>query len=62
MDKSRTLRIILKPNGNSLYIYDVAHFSLPHNEDYWVVEKANGYCVFINKAEVAVIGFQKDIG
>lgn len=61
MDKP-TLRVILKQNGNSLYIYDVVNFKLPHDEDYWIVEKANNHCVFINKEEVMVIGFQKDIG
>lgn len=62
MDESQTLRVILKQNNNSLYIHDVVHFRLPHSEDYWIIEKVNNQCVFINKKEVVAIGFNKDMG
>lgn len=60
MDKPQTLRIIMR-NGSLLYIHDVVNFRLPHNEDYWVIERSNSRHVFINVDEVMIIGFDEDL-
>lgn len=60
MDKPQTLRII-SPQGTSLYLYDVVNFRLPHDVDYWIIEKSNGNHVFVSAEEVGVIGYDADI-
>ena len=60
MDKPQTLRIIMK-NGSSLFLYDVVEFRLPHDGDYWVIERINNSHVFIRAEEVTVIGFDEDL-
>ena len=60
MDKPQTLRIIMK-NGSSLFLYDVVEFRLPHDGDYWVIERINNSHVFVRAEEVTVIGFDEDL-
>lgn len=60
MVKSQTLKIIMKKCG-SLILYDVVEFRLPHDGDYWVIEKSNNSHVFVRAEEVVVIGFTMDI-
>ncbi len=60
MSKPQTLRIIMR-NGSSLYIYNVVNFRLPHDEDYWIIERSNSNHIFINADEVMVIGFDEDL-
>nr|DAH10662.1 MAG TPA: hypothetical protein [Caudoviricetes sp.] len=60
MSNPQTLRIIMR-NGSPLYIYDVVNFRLPHDEDYWVIERSNSNHIFINADEVMVIGFDEDL-
>lgn len=57
----KTLKIIMK-NGSSLFLYDVVEFRLPHNEDYWVIERSNSNHVFVRDEEVMAIGFDEDLG
>lgn len=57
----KTLKIIMK-NGSSLFLYDVVEFRLPHNEDYWVIERSNSNHVFVRAEEVIAIGFDEDLG
>ena len=57
----KTLKIIMK-NGSSLFLYDVVEFRLPHNEDYWVIERTNSNHVFVRAEEVIAIGFDEDLG
>lgn len=61
MDKPQKLRIILK-NGSSLFLYDVVEFRLPHDEDYWIIERSNSHHVFVRAEEVMAIGFDEDLG
>lgn len=61
MDKAQTLKIIMK-NDSSLFIFNVVNFRLPHDADYWVIEKSNNNHVFVRAEEVRVIGFNQDIG
>lgn len=56
----KTLKIITK-NGSSLFLYDVVEFRLPHNEDYWIIERSNSNHVFIRAEEVMAIGFDEDL-
>lgn len=58
---TETLKIIMK-NGSSLFLYDVVEFRLPHNEDYWVIERSNSNHVFVRAEEVMAIGFDEDLG
>lgn len=58
--KTQTLRIIMR-NNSPLYIYDVVNFRLPHDEDYWVIERSNSNHIFINADEVIIIGFDEDL-
>lgn len=58
---SKTLKIIMK-NGSSLFLYDVVEFRLPHNEDYWVIERSNSNHVFVRAEEIMAIGFDEDLG
>ena len=60
MDKPQTLRIIMK-NG-TLFLYDVVKFRLPHDEDYWIIERSNSNHVFVRAEEVMAIGFDEDLG
>ena len=60
MNKPQTLRIIMK-NGSSLFLYDVVEFRLPHDGDYWVIERINNSHVFVRAEEVTVIGFDEDL-
>ena len=60
MNKPQKLRIIMK-NGSSLFLYDVVEFRLPHNGDYWVIERINNSHVFVRAEEVTVIGFDEDL-
>ncbi len=60
MGKPQTLRIIMR-NGSPLYIHDVVNFRLPHDEDYWVIERSNSNHIFINADEVMVIGYDEDL-
>lgn len=60
MDKPQKLRIIMK-NGSSLFLYDVVKFRLPHDEDYWIIERINNSHVFVRAEEVTVIGFDEDL-
>lgn len=57
----KTLKIIMK-NGSSLFLYDVVKFRLPHDEDYWVIERSNSNHVFVRAEEVIAIGFDEDLG
>lgn len=57
----KTLKIIMK-NGSSLFLYDVVEFRLPHNEDYWVIERSNSNHVFVRAEEVITIGFDENLG
>lgn len=57
----KTLKIIMK-NGSLLFLYDVVEFRLPHNEDYWIIERANSNHVFVRAEEVIAIGFNEDLG
>lgn len=57
----KTLKIIMK-NGSSLFLYDVVEFRLPHDEDYWVIERSNSNHVFVRVEEVMAIGFDEDLG
>ncbi len=59
MDKPQKLRIILK-NG-TLFLYDVVKFRLPHDEDYWIIERSNSHHVFVRAEEVMTIGFDEDL-
>lgn len=59
-NKPLTVRVIMK-NGSSLMLFSVMQFRLPRGEDYWIIEKSNGRCIFINVNEVAVIGFAEDM-
>ena len=61
VSKPETLKII-KKNGGSLFLYDVVEFRLPHNEDYWIIERSNSHHVFIRAEEVMAIGFDEDLG
>ena len=61
VSKPETLKII-KKNGSSLFLYDVVEFRLPHNEDYWIIERSNSHHVFIRAEEVMAIGFDEDLG
>lgn len=58
MNKPQKLRIIMK-NG-TLFLYDVVEFRLPHNEDYWIIERSNSNHVFVRAEEVMAIGFDID--
>ena len=49
-------------NGSSLFLYDVVEFRLPHNEDYWVIERSNSNHVFVRAEEIMAIGFDEDLG
>lgn len=60
MNKPQKLRIIMK-NGSSLFLYDVVEFRLPHDGDYWVIERSNNSHVFVRAEEVMVIGFDEDL-
>lgn len=60
MNKPQKLRIIMK-NG-TLFLYDVVKFRLPHDEDYWVIERSNSNHVFVRAEEVMAIGFDEDLG
>lgn len=60
MDKPQKLRIIMK-NGSSLFLCDVVEFRLPHDGDYWVIERVNNSHVFVRAEEVTVIGFDEDL-
>ena len=60
MNKPQKLKIIMK-NGNSLFLYDVVEFRLPHDGDYWVIERINNSHVFVRAEEVTVIGFDEDL-
>lgn len=60
MDKPQKLKIILK-NGSSLFLFDVVEFRLPHDGDYWVIERVNNSHVFVRAEEVTVIGFDEDL-
>ena len=57
----KTLKIIMK-NGSSLFLYDVVEFRLPHDKDYWVIERSNSNHVFVRAEEVITIGFDEDLG
>ena len=57
----KTLKIIMK-NGSSLFLFDVVEFRLPHDEDYWVIERSNSNHVFVRAEEVIAIGFGEDLG
>lgn len=59
MDKPQKLRIILK--NSTLFLYDVVKFRLPHDEDYWIIERSNSHHVFVKAEEVTVIGFDEDL-
>ena len=59
MDKPQKLKIILK-NG-TLFLYDVVKFRLPHDEDYWIIERSNSHHVFVRAEEVMAIGFDEDL-
>ncbi len=61
MNKPQKLRIIMK-NGNSLFLYNVVKFRLPHDEDYWIIEISNSNYVFVRAEEVMAIGFDEDLG
>lgn len=56
----KTLKIITK-NGSSLFLYDVVEFRLPHDEDYWIIERSNSSHVFVRAEEVMAIGFDEDL-
>ena len=60
MNEPQKLRIIMK-NGSSLFLYDVVEFRLPHDGDYWVIERSNNSHVFVRAEEVMVIGFDEDL-
>lgn len=60
MNKPQKLRIIMK-NG-TLFLYDVVKFRLPHDEDYWIIERSNSNHVFVRAEEVTAIGFDEDLG
>lgn len=60
MDNPQTLKIIMK-KGGSLFLYDVVEFRLPHDGDYWVIERSNNRHVFIRAEEVTIIGFDEDL-
>lgn len=60
MNKPQKLRIIMK-NGSSLFLYDVVEFRLPHDKDYWIVERSNSNHVFVRAEEVMAIGFDEDL-
>ena len=59
MNKPQKLRIIMK-NG-TLFLFDVVEFRLPHDGDYWVIERINNSHVFVRAEEVTVIGFDEDL-
>lgn len=56
----KTLKIIRK-NGSLLLLFDVVEFRLPHDEDYWIVERSNSNHVFVRAEEVMAIGFDEDL-
>lgn len=56
----KTLKIIMK-NGSSLFLYNVVEFRLPHDKDYWVIERSNSNHVFVRAEEVMAIGFDEDL-
>lgn len=56
----KTLKIIMK-NGRSLFLFDVVEFRLPHDEDYWIVERSNSNHVFVRAEEVMAIGFDEGL-
>ena len=60
VSRPETLKIIMK-NGSSLFLYEVVKFRLPHDEDYWVIERSNNNHVFVRAEEVMVIGFDEDL-
>ena len=60
MNKSQKLRIIMK-NGSSLFLFDVVEFRLPHDGDYWVIERSNSHHIFVRSEEVMAIGFDEDL-
>lgn len=60
MVKPQTLKIIMK-KGGSLFLYNVVEFRLPHDGDYWVIERSNNSHVFVRAEEVTVIGFDEDL-
>ena len=49
-------------NGSSLFLFDVVEFRLPHDEDYWIIERSNSNHVFVRAEEVMAIGFDEDLG
>ena len=57
----KTLKII-RENGSSLFLFDVVEFRLPHDEDYWIIERFNSNHVFVRAEEVMAIGFDEDLG
>ena len=59
MDKPQKLRIILK--NDTLSLYDVVKFRLPHDGDYWVIERSNSHHIFVRSEEVMAIGFDEDL-
>lgn len=61
VSKPETLKII-KKNGGLLFLYDVVKFRLPHDEDYWIIERSNSHHVFVRAEEVMAIGFDEDLG
>lgn len=56
----KTLKIIMK-NGSSLFLFDVVEFRMPHDEDYWIIERTNSNHVFVRAEEVIAIGFDEDL-
>lgn len=49
-------------NGSSLFLFDVVEFRLPHDKDYWIIERSNSNHVFVRAEEVMAIGFDEDLG
>ena len=45
-----------------LFLFDVVEFRLPHDEDYWIIERSNSNHVFVRAEEVMAIGFDEDLG
>lgn len=60
MEKGRTLRVVSMKEW-LYYIYNVTSFRLSQGEDYWIINKANGNTVFVNKDMVAIIGYDEDL-
>ena len=60
MEKGRTLRVVSMKEW-LYYIYNVTSFRLSQGEDYWIINKANGNAVFVNKDMVAIIGYDEDL-